>query len=156
MSEAELRLFNEASKCTFYTIQFLNDDASEYEKFFTRFKDDSVYNPDLAKIVGILDNIGQNGALERFFRYEGKMSDRVMALPILTSKLRLYCLRLSDGILVLGNGGIKKTRTYDEDATLRGYVMDLQKFDQLLKEGEKDGSIEITESTIETDNIFDI
>ena len=48
MSEAELRLFNEAAKCTFYTIQFLTDDDSEYEKFFTRFKDDAKFNPDLA------------------------------------------------------------------------------------------------------------
>ena len=156
MSDAELRLFNEAAQCTFYTIQFLSDDESEYEKFFTRFKDDAQFNPDLAKIVAILDNIGQNGALERFFRYEGKMSDRVVALPVLSSKLRLYCLRLSNGILVLGNGGIKKTRTYDEDDTLRGYVLDLQKFDKLLKDGERDGSIQITESTIETDKIFDL
>lgn len=156
MSEAELHLFNEAAKCTFYTIQFLSDDESEYEKFFTRFKDDAQFNPDLARIVAILDNIGQNGALERFFRYEGKMSDRVVALPVLSSKLRLYCIRLSNGILVLGNGGVKKTRTYGEDDTLRGYVLDLQKFDKLLKDGERDGSIKITESTIETDKIFDI
>lgn len=156
MSEAELRLFNEAAKCTFYTIQFLTDDDSEYEKFFTRFKDDAKFNPDLAKIVTILDNIGKNGALERFFRYEGKMSDRVVALPVLSSRLRLYCLRLSNGILILGNGGVKRTRTYDEDESLRGYVLDLQKFDKLLKEGERDGSIKITESTIDTDKIFEL
>ena len=82
------------------------------------------------------------------------MSDRVVALPVLASKLRLYCLRLSDGILVLGNGGVKKSRTYNEDDTLRGYVMDLQKFDKLLKDGERDGSIQISESTIKTDKIF--
>lgn len=79
-----------------------------------------------------------------------------MALPVLASKLRLYCLRLSDQILILGNRGIKKTRTYQEDNNLKAYVMTLQKFEKLLKEGTNDGSVTVTESTIETDNIFDL
>ena len=73
-----------------------------------------------------------------------------------SSKLRLYCLRLSDKILILGNGGVKSTRTYDEDASLKGYVMTLQKFEKLLTDGVKDGSVTITETSIETDNIFEI
>lgn len=55
------------------------------------------------------------------------MNDRVCALPVLRSKLRLYCLRLSDSILILGNGGVKKTKTYNEDYTLKGYVITFQK-----------------------------
>lgn len=64
--------------------------------------------------------------LERYFRREGKYADRVYALPTDSGRLRLYCLRLSDKILILGNGGIKATRTYNEDSELNGYVMDLQ------------------------------
>ncbi|MDE5743880.1 MAG: hypothetical protein K2H62_05950, partial [Bacteroidales bacterium] len=94
----------------------------------------------------------------RYFRVEGKMVDRVCALPIDSGKLRLYCLRLSDKILILGNGGIKSTRTYNEDAVLNGYVMDLQQFDGLLKEAEKDGSIKIEETNISgvEDKIFEL
>ena len=47
------------------------------------------------------------------------------------SELELLLLdqsRLSDRILILGNGGQKKTRTYDEDDTLKGYVLTLQRF----------------------------
>ena len=84
------------------------------------------------------------------------MKDAVVALPTLRSKLRLYGLRLSDRILILGNGGQKKTRTYDEDNTLSGYVLTLQRFEELLKEGVADGSVIITESEIETDKIFEI
>lgn len=76
------------------------------------------------------------------------MSDHVFALPVLTSKLRLYCLRLSDKILILGNGGVKNSRTYNEDDTLRGYVITLQNFEKLLKEGQKKGLVTITEKTI--------
>ncbi len=79
-----------------------------------------------------------------------------MALPVLSSKLRLYCLRLSNGILVLGNGGVKNSRTYEEDDSLRGYVLNLQKFEELLKEGQKNGSVIITERIIETDNTFEL
>lgn len=79
--------------------------------------------------------------MERYFRPEGKIKDSVVALPTLRSKLRLYGLRLSDKILILGNGGVKKTRTYDEDNSLKGYVLTLQKFEELLKEGVRDGTV---------------
>ena len=156
MSEAELLLVNNADGCTIYTIQFLSESDSEFERFYTRFKDDAEYNPDLMRIVALINKIADMGALERYFRPEGKLKDGVCALPVLQSKLRLYCLRLSDKILVLGNGGIKKTRTYNEDDTLRGYVLTLQNFEKLIREGEKNGTISITANTIETDKTFDI
>ena len=156
MSEAELLLVNNADGCTIYTIQFLSESDSEFERFYTRFKDDAEYNPDLMRIVALINKIADMGALERYFRPEGKLKDGVCALPVLQSKLRLYCLRLSDKILVLGNGGIKKTRTYNEDDTLRGYVLTLKNFEKLIREGEKDGTISITANTIETDKTFDI
>jgi hypothetical protein len=77
-------------------------------------------------------------------------------LPVVSSKLRLYALRLSDKILILGNGGVKSTRTYNEDDVLKGYVMTLQKLDRLLKKNVEDGVITITETTIETDKSFEI
>ncbi|MBQ9213151.1 MAG: hypothetical protein IJ150_04340, partial [Bacteroidales bacterium] len=93
---AELVLVNQAKECTLYTIQFLSDDETEFEKFYNKFKDEVDFNPDLMRIVGFLNKIADLGALERFFRPECKMNDNVVALPVVTSKLRLYCLRLSD------------------------------------------------------------
>lgn len=156
MSEVELMLVNEAQNCTIYTIQFVSEDETEFERFYNKFKDDAEYNPDMMRIVEFISKIADRGALERYFRPEGKYSDGVCALPVVKSKLRLYCLRLSDKILILGNGGVKSTRTYNEDDTLRGYVITLQKFEQLLKEGEKDGTVVITTNTIETDKTFNV
>ena len=156
MSNAELILVNEAKSCTLYTIQFLSENESEFERFYNKFKDEVDFNPDLMRIVGFLNKIADFGALERFFRPEGKMNDNVAALPVVSSKLRLYCLRLSDRILILGNGGAKKTKTYEQDNELSGYVLTLQKFDRLIKEGIKDGSIVITENQIQTDKTFDL
>ena len=156
MSAAELLLVNEAKNCTLYTIQFLSETDSEFEQFYNKFKDDAELNPDLMRIVNFIGKIADTGALERYFRPEGKMNDHVVALPVIRSKIRLYCLRLSDKILILGNGGVKGTRTYEESEELKGYVLTLQNFDNLIKEGIKDGSISVTENKIETNNTFDV
>lgn len=63
-------------------------------------------------------------------------------------------MRLSDRILILGNGGVKNSGTYEEDDSLRGYVLTLQKFEELLREGQRDGTVIITSKTIETDKTF--
>lgn len=43
---------------------------------------------------------------------------------------------------------MKDTRTYQEDETLSGYVMDLQSFDKLLKQAQKKGNITIEKNYI--------
>ena len=156
MNEVELILLNEGSNCTLYTIQFVGEDSSEYQKFYQKFIDNAQLNPDLLRIVEIMGKIADKGALERYFRPEGKRKDSVMALPIVPSKLRLYCLRLSAGILILGNGDVKNSRTYQENDDLRGYVLTLQKFEELLKEGIKMGSVTISERAIETEQKFEL
>lgn len=156
MSEVELLLVTSSDNCTVYTIQFLSDEQTEFEKFIVKFRNDAELNPDFQAIMRFVEQILANGALERFFRREGKMSDSVVALPVLKSKLRLYCLRLTDKILVIGNGDVKNSRTYQEDNTLQGYVMDLQKFERLLKQEVQAGNVKITESQIITDKTFKI
>ena len=101
--------------------------------------------------------LSASGFLERFFRPEGKMNDHVVALPIDRGKLRLYCLRMSDSILIVGNGGIKTTKTYDDDTNLSGYVITLQKLDVLLKEVIRKGIVRIEETKITgIENTFEL
>ena len=78
------------------------------------------------------------------------MNDNVKALAIDSRKLRLYCLRISDQILILGNGGVKATRTYQADSKSSGYVMDLQSFDKVLLKAQKSGKVTI-EKNMSTD-----
>lgn len=131
-----------------YSICFNDSELSEYEKFLVNFKDNAKLNKDFQTIILALEKIIERGALERFFRNEGRMKDNLCALSIDSRKLRLYCLRISDQILILGNGGEKTTRTYEEDLLLSGYVMDLQKFDELLKQAQKTGKISIENNLI--------
>lgn len=156
MSEIELLFVDSGDKCTLYTIQFLSDEQNEFEKFISKFRNDAELNPNFQTIMRFVEQIMDNGALERYFRREGKMSDSVVALPVLKSRLRLYCLRLTDKILVIGNGDVKNSRTYEEDNTLQGYVINLQKFERLLKQEVRTGNVEITERQIITDKTFEI
>ena len=156
ISEVELYLIEEGDNCTIYSLHFLSESETEFEKFVAKFINDADYNDDYSRIAALVSRIARTGALERYFRHEGKMNDSVVALPVITSKLRLYCLRLSDKILILGNGDVKATRRYQDDTKLKAYVITLQKFEKLLKEGVENGSVKITETTIETDNIFEL
>ena len=143
---------------TMYTIQFTGEELSEYEKFVQRFKDSAELKRDYQIIIYALSKIANNGALERYFRPEGKMNDNVCALPVDSGKLRLYCLRITNKILIIGNGGLKTTQTYEESEELLGYVIDLQKFDSLIKSEVANGSLTISETDIEgiTDKNFEI
>ena len=49
---------------------------------------------------------------------------------------------------IVGNGGVKSTRTHEEDETLNGYVISLQKLDALLKADIKKGLVRIEKTEI--------
>lgn len=148
MKEAKLKTLEQSDNVSLYSICFDGNAVSEYETFVQKFKDDAKLNTDYKNIILALEKIVAVGAFERFFRPEGKMNDRVAALSIDSRKLRLYCLRISDQILIVGNGGRKDTRTYEESAELSGYVMDLQAFDRILTEAQKEGSVTIEKNVI--------
>ena len=147
MRTAKIVSISSSDQVGLYSICF-NNGESEFRKFLKKFKDNAALNKDYRSILYALDRIIAKGAFERMFRYEGKMNDNVVALSLDSKKLRLYCLRMSDQILIVGNGGVKETRTYDEDEELSGYVMDLQKFDELLKQAQEEGSIYIEQNMI--------
>ena len=143
-----VELLKESEKASLYSISFEIDGTTEFEKFVTEFEMNATYNRDYQRIIAALQAILRIGALERFCRPEGGMNDSVQALPIESGKLRLYCLRLSDQIVILGNGGVKSTRTYEEDPKLYGYVLDLQKFEKILNENIAKGYVSIEEKEL--------
>ena len=149
MPQVTLKTIEQNDNVGMFSICFAGNSESEFEKFLMEFKDNATYNKDFNAIF--LSKIIDKGALERFFRIEGRMNDHVSALSIDSRKLRLYCLRISDQILILGNGGVKLSRTYQEDEKLSGYVLDLQTFDKVLLKAQKNGII-----TIEKNMITDI
>lgn len=148
MNTAELKIVAQNENISLYSICFDGSQESEFEKFINKFKDNATVNHEYRTILLALERILGTGALERYFRLEGRMNDDLCALAIDSKQLRLYCLRISDQILIAGNGGIKTTRTYQENEELNGYVMNLQQFDRLLKQAQAEGTITIEENVI--------
>lgn len=146
--QAKLKTIEQNDNVGLYSICFDGSDVSEFESFLESFRSVAELNKDFNAILFALSKIIEKGALERLFRVEGRMSDNVAALSIDSRKLRLYCLRISDKILILGNGGIKTKRTYQEDVRLNGFVVDLQKFDKALAEAQKKGRVTIEKTVI--------
>ncbi len=148
MASVTLKTIEQNDNVGMFSICFDGNEESEFEKFLNEFKDNATYNKDFNVILLALSKIIDKGALERFFRNEGRMRDHVKALAIDSRKLRLYCLRISDQVLILGNGGVKNTRTYQENEKLRGYVMDLQTFDKVLVKAQRTGKVTIEKNVI--------
>ena len=117
-----VELIEEHDAVNFYSIHLNNEEMSELERFFEKFPIGCKYDEDIDIIIAWLDRIGCRGALERYFRYEGKYGDGVSAIPIETNNLRLYCIRLSDKILIFGNGGVKDCSSWEDSETLTEYV----------------------------------
>lgn len=148
MSKAELEIVEQSELVSLYSIKFNGEDKTEFEHFLAVFKDNAELNEDFQRIVYAVSKILANGALERYFRPEGKFRDGVCAVPVASGQLRLYCLRMSDQILIIGGGGIKTTRTYEEDPILSGYVLTLQNFEKLIQAGIRNGTLSIEEKEI--------
>lgn len=126
-----------------------NYELSELERFFEKFPEGCEYDEEVDVIISWLDKIGENGALQRYFRPEGKYGDGVGVIPIdVGNKLRLYCLRISDKIIVFGNGGIKDSDTWQNSESLAPYVEMLIDTSRFIASRVKDGKILIIDKEL--------
>src|SRR5262245_51399799 len=107
-------------KVTFYTVQLEGKAVTEYEDFDQRLSADPANEEELNEIQEILDMIGKRGAKDRYFnRHERsayalppRSGHHVIATP--DYGIRLYCLRITDHIVILLNGDRKKTQKANE------------------------------------------
>ena len=121
--EYSIELFEEYDNINFYTIRFDGEELTEAEKFISKFPEGCPYDKDVDIVLAWLEKISEKGALERYFRPEGRYGDGVSVIPIEVGyNIRLYCLRLSDKILIIGNGGIKDADKWQNSPVLSSYV----------------------------------
>lgn len=117
---------DEAEKASFYTVRWEDSDISETDKFFDKMNNIPEMKPHVQELAKLITEVIGNtyGALEAFFN---RFENRATALPPkghikLTEleldyegfPLRLYCLALSEELVILFNGGIKNARTPQE------------------------------------------
>lgn len=99
------------SKVTFYSVVIENEEKSLFQDFISRMKN----NPtnDYFQLIHHLTELGQiYGAKPERFRFE---NDAHAVPKFKTLKtLRLYCLRISDEIVILFNGDYKTAKKVQE------------------------------------------
>ena len=119
-----LQLFREFRKVRFYTFQKEEQNESETAQFFNKMKTNDEVADELNRLAQWIVEIGNNhGALLELFRFE----DEAHALPppprgqrqvgitqIEHNDIRLYCVWISEAIVILANGGLKKSATVQE------------------------------------------
>ena len=141
--------FKFTDEAEIYSIRIDNKENTEFQEFMINFKNtsDCYLECDFNRIIASVNTMLDKGALERFFRIEGQYIDRIYALPLYAvprkkqehGTLRVYCIRISDRLLILGGGGIKTTRTYENDEILSEKVHTLQSIDKALQTLESAG-----------------
>ena len=124
----------ETDMVSIYSPKYDGEEQSEFEIFLS--SNSSQSNPQLKAffdaIISAIEKIQECGARENLFRPEG---GRVKALPMFyafkrvdksVGKIRLYCLCLSERLLIIGNGGVTTAGRYDDDPVHLAYVEDLR------------------------------
>lgn len=123
MNTFTLEIFDDQGQvCTIYTVRWEEAERSETDKFFVKYENDSTLQRPMQELAKFISNkIGDEmGALEDFFRFENaaqalppsgthKVED--LYINFGNFPLRLYCLRISETLVVLFNGGEKTADT---------------------------------------------
>lgn len=135
----KIELFKSGIKSNIYAIRIVSNELNEVSKFYLNFEKD--YKAELDIIFTAISQIAdKRGISEDFFRHEGA----VFALPKSKCKLRLYCLILSEKILLLYKGGLKpkNIRTYQEAPELLSMVNELSSIHKMIKNKIEDRELE--------------
>ncbi|HCX23893.1 MAG: hypothetical protein CMB80_12685 [Flammeovirgaceae bacterium] len=107
MKRYTITKYHEYPAVQLYTVEFEGLESNETDLFISRFSSLEEHSFDFNAIISWINRIGEYGALERYFRPE----KRACAIPISSGhNLRLYCFRVTDEILILGNGGVKSSQ----------------------------------------------
>lgn len=105
----EVEQFN---KVTYYTILFEDRDESEFENFLSKHQNDSTIQDEFNDLIAWIRQIGNEiGAKPQYFRQENRAHalpppSRLVEIDYLQN-LRLYCMWISESIIILFNGAIK-------------------------------------------------
>lgn len=138
-----IELFEEGENANIYSYR-VNEEELEFEKFIVSFIDSEQHMQNYDIVNDTIEKILLNGAQERYFRPEGKFSDFLFAIPQkgLGCELRVFCLRVSEKIIILGNGGFKpkNVKKYQDIQHLNLIAEEMQIIGNKLKQSIKDSS----------------
>ena len=120
--------------------------TTKLDQFFEKYRETCLTGiMDIARRLKSLGNI--TGCTENFFKLDEGLEpdDLVCALyDVPAINLRLYCIRLSDQITILGSGGPKTTRTWQEDKNLEKEVHAMMNVSRIIRAKIRNGDLRIS------------
>ncbi len=130
-----------------YSVAIDDADQTLYDLFLA--ENVGEYRLELGEIAHKLNSMSTwTGFTDNYFKLnEGKPGDGLCAITDLKGKLRLYCIRFGNILLVLGGGGPKpKTiRAYQEDPKLLSENMMLRAVSEAMAKAIRDKDLKIEE-----------
>ncbi len=130
----------------YYSAKFEGNKLTEFERFDA--KDFPNHLADLELIYGVIVEMGIKKARKFFFRHEGNADalPNNVPLEIIDANeadfgLRLYCIRISDDIVILLNGDIKTARDPNDCPNVGGHFKRARKIARLLDQARADNEI---------------
>ncbi len=142
---------------TFYTVRWESSQESETDKFFSRFlQGKEEFREDFHELVALIEDIGnRKSAKPHYFSRQvatiselpPKMKVKIeeLTLNLTSNRLRLFCLRVSDHIVILFNGGVKTSQKTQDSPDLASKLRDAWDFAKVILEELQDsyGSINL-------------
>lgn len=144
--------FWQLSKVHFYSVKVDGAEENEADRFLDRFIEEDQYREDLDNLVTLLEEIGERiGARTNWFsRFENRstvlppnrqLRINAVLIPFFENPFRLFCLRISDSIVILFNGGIKTSQKVQDSPDLSLKFYEAQGFVRKIDEAFRSGDI---------------
>lgn len=133
------------------------------QTLFERFIEENIkaHREEIKNILDKLQTIGHvtGGRISHFKEKEGGLGDGVCAMfDLPAKKLRLYCIRYGTEIIILGGGGIKEVRAWQDDPKLTSEASLIIKVAREINKAIKEKDIEYSNDFMkfEGELIFEI
>lgn len=130
-------------KASLYSIVMEDDKDTLFDQFIR--SNINEHQKEIEQIFASLDAMGKRvGVQDIYFRKkkEGKAGDGVEAIyDYPTAKLRLYCIRYGNLTLILGDGGEKNVRAWQDDPQLSKSAREMMEISKILTEAIREGDL---------------
>lgn len=138
MKNFRISTYDLGSKAKIYSVFVDGSEEDEFSKFLKVF-----YPSHKQQIEHLAEKIkeiaGRFGIREIFFKDQGIGAVyRFKNLKDDKTDIRLYCIKWGSNLLILGGGGTKNVRTWQEDPVLSNIVKNLSTIDKFIFENNID------------------
>lgn len=139
-------------RVTYYTVRKDESEMSETDKFISKYRTNAELRGDLDEIVKLIEDIGRfRGAKDMYFRRHagaavelpplGKFEIDSVEISYFDNRLRLFCIKISENIVILFNGGEKTSLKTKDSPALVTPFREAQTFAKMILKAQIDKDI---------------